>query len=90
MNRKENGPWMLESIFDPLSKVGDNVVFYDVASRKILFFYRDEAGYRLKQIRGKRRLPITVRHSDILVKRMPDGTILSGAKNIPELVPQKA
>lgn len=88
--KKRNHSWKLDEILNPLCQVGDNVVFYDVESRKVLFFYRDTTGYRLKQIRGKRRLPMNVRPSDVLVKRMSNGSIICGAENIPELVPQNA
>ena len=88
--KKGNHSWKLDEILNPLCHVGDNVVFYDVESRKVLFFYRDSTGYRLKQICGKRRLPMNVRPSDVLVKRMSNGSIICGAENIPELVPLNA
>lgn len=44
------------------TRVGENLVVYDVAGRKVYFLHHHDTGFRLQQIRGKRRLPVKNRH----------------------------
>lgn len=68
---------------------GDEVVFYDEERRRVYFYRCEAAGkYRLKQVRGVRRAPVTVRSSDILVKLTYDGNVVTGRENIPQFIPQ--
>ena len=58
--------------------VGAEIVLYDVAGRKIYFFHKGPDDYRLKMVRGKRRLPIKVRKSDFRVRLNADGSVTFG------------
>lgn len=66
-------------------KPGQELVLYSVADRKVYFFHRDETDFRLKLVRGKRRLPIKVRPTDIRVRINFDGTISRG-EEVNELI----
>lgn len=75
-----------KELLDTLSvKPGQELVLYDVAGRKVYFFHRDENDFRLKLVRGKRRLPVKVRNSDVRVRLNFDGS-LSFGDEIKELV----
>ena len=63
-------------------RVGDNIVLYLEADRKVYFFHHGENGYELRLIRGKRKMPIKVRHTDILVKFTRNGEVVKN-HNIP-------
>lgn len=63
-------------------RVGENIVLYLEADRKVYFFHHGENGYELRLIRGKRKMPIKVRQTDILVKYTQDGEVVKN-HNIP-------
>lgn len=63
-------------------RVGDNIVLYLEADRKVYFFHHGENGYELRLIRGKRKMPIKVRPTDILVKFTRNGEVVKN-HNIP-------
>lgn len=57
------------------TKEGDDFVVYDVGGRKVYFIHHSKEEYRLKQTRGKRRLPVTIRKTDKFFKVDGDGTV---------------
>lgn len=73
---------LLDSLDIP---VGDQFVVYDVAGRKVYFMVKNRKDYRLKQVRGKRKLPIKVRPTDHRFRINYNGTIECDPNKIKEL-----
>ena len=63
------------------TKIGDDIVLYDVAARKVYFIHHSEDEFRLRQTRGKRRLPVKIRKKDHFFRVSPEGEI---TRKIPE------
>lgn len=59
-------------------EIGGNIVVYDRASRKVLFYRRTEPGYRLILALDKRGKPITIRANDVVLSIDRDGTVIPG------------
>lgn len=77
----------LDSLNIPPDK---DFVVYDVARRKIYFFTHDRDDYRLKMLRGKRRLPIRVKASDILIRINYNGVIERNPVKMEEFIVEEA
>lgn len=56
------------------TKIGDNLVIYDVAKRKVFFVHHNEEGFALRLILGKRKMPVKIRPKD-KVFRVENGMV---------------
>lgn len=71
MQKKE----VLEAIHFLNPQVGDEIVAYDVKSRKVFFFHQSENGVRTKYVRNKRGRLTSIRKTDRFVRIEKDGKL---------------
>lgn len=65
---------ILEAVQSLKPQVGDEIVVYDVESRKVLFFHQSENGIRTKYVRNKRGKVTSIRRTDRFIRIEKNGS----------------